>query len=190
MLRNLLVVSSLVAVLAVAAWMMTSPSPTTSTPEPTPTTAQPDPSSPGLPSTARRSVLENVAKAPSAEPAEPAEPVEPAQPNGPRPYQLQVGAEPALSGLELDTLSDSDRERLEIPDEYGRGVMVTRVHPDAPAAVAGLQKGDVIVRALLEKIDTPSDLRKTVGDRKQTVVIAVRSGELMHLVLQKPYKGS
>lgn len=105
-----------------------------------------------------------------------------------RPYALRLNEEaPSLSGLEVETLGAADRERLKVPDEYGNGVLIQNLHPDAPAAVAGLRKGDVIVRAMRENVDEPGDLTRVVNTRDHSVVIAVRNGEYMQLVLQPPF---
>lgn len=110
----------------------------------------------------------------------------------PRPgrFDLVVAPQPALSGLEVAPLGASDRERLKVPSRYGTGVIITRIHPDAPAAEAGLRPGDVIVRAMREHVNGPGDLERVVADREHTVLIAARDGRLMQLVLQKPYDGS
>ncbi|MEO1234510.1 MAG: PDZ domain-containing protein [Myxococcota bacterium] len=135
----------------------------------------------------RKSVLEDVQL--EAEPGTPTPAALPA-PTRRSSRALTLAPEPALSGLEVELLSDVDRERMKVPNGYGNGVLVTRVHPSAPAAEAGLRPGDVIVRALRARVDTPSDLRDTVGNREQTLVIAARDGQLMQLVLQKPYPGA
>lgn len=138
------------------------------------------------PAKARKSVLEAVTIPADAKPRT----LEAQPPSNRSRLALVVAPEPALSGLDLEPLSDDDRERMKVPGDYGKGVLITSVHPDAPAAEAGLRPGDVIVRALRTEVDMPTDLRDTVGDREQTLVIAARDGQLMQLVLQKPYPGA
>ncbi len=90
----------------------------------------------------------------------------------------------ALSGVEVEAVSDPSA--VPDPGRFGRGVVLLRIHPDAPAAEAGLRPGDIIVRAMRENVDGPQDLTRVVGDREQTVLIAVRDGEYMELVLHRP----
>lgn len=184
------VIAAALGLLALAGlgWFFLSP-PTPSGPSAVETTDA-DASDSGRPAKTRRSVLEKVALPPSELKApDPEKPFVP-DPDAPRPFRMEVAEEPALSGLELETLGAGDRERLKVPDRFGSGVLVTKIHPDAPAAEAGLQPGDVIVRALREDVNEPGDLRKTVGQRKQTLLIASRDGQLMEVVILKPYDGS
>ena len=54
--------------------------------------------------------------------------------------------------------------------EVGRGqkgVAITRVDPDSPAAEKGLQPGDVITLAAGKTVSTPDDVRKAVADAKR-----------------------
>jgi serine protease Do len=54
--------------------------------------------------------------------------------------------------------------------EVGRGqkgVAITRVDPDSPAAEKGLQAGDVITLAAGKAVSTPEDVRKAVADAKR-----------------------
>lgn len=138
---------------------------------------------------ARRSVLDKVA-APRAQRDADADADAEDAPRVPSPFAMEPAEAPALSGLQLSSLGAGDRERLKIPDDYGAGVLIERVHPDAPAAEAGMEPGDVIIRAMREDVNAPTDLERVVGQREHTVVIAVRDGQLMQLVIQKPYDGS
>lgn len=149
---------------------------------PAPTEAVP---ATGAPERPRRSVLDDVRIQKSA-PA-PAEP-DP-RPAEKSPYALQIAPEPALSGVELMAAGPSERERQGVSDKWGTGVVVTRMHPDAPAAQAGLEPGDIIVRALRENVNAPDDLRTTVGERRQTMVLVFRDGRPFTTVLQRPWEG-
>jgi serine protease Do len=48
-----------------------------------------------------------------------------------------------------------------------KGVAITRVDPDSPAAERGLQPGDVITLAAGKVVSTPDDVRKAVADAKR-----------------------
>lgn len=93
----------------------------------------------------------------------------------------------ALVGLTYTGLSDGDRERLKVPERFGRGVIITKIHPDAPAVLAGLEVDDVIVRARRTAVNSIQDLETTIGDREHTVLTVARDGQLFHVVLHKPY---
>jgi membrane-associated protease RseP (regulator of RpoE activity) len=64
-------------------------------------------------------------------------------------------------GVEIQPMTPELRAFLKAPAE--RGVLVVRVRPDSPAALAGLAVGDVITDADGEAIARPSDLIARVG---------------------------
>ena len=105
-------------------------------------------------------------------------------------FAMKVETEPALSGIEFAPSTDEDRTRAGVTDQYGRGVTITRMHPDSSAAEVKLEIGDVIVRAQKESVNSVEDLKRIVGDRDHTVVNFMRDGQLMSVVLQKPFKKS
>lgn len=95
----------------------------------------------------------------------------------------------ALEGLELATVDDGTREQLGVPrsDQIGRGVLVTRVHPDSPGAEIDLRPKDVIVRAQRKPVDELSDLEQIVRGRDHTLLIVARNGRLYELVIKPPF---
>ena len=93
----------------------------------------------------------------------------------------------ALVGLSFSAATDAERTRLKVPDRFGKGVVITSIHPDAPAAEAGLAVDDVIVRARRTAVNNEVDLSSTVGDRRHTVLTVSRDGKLFHVVLHKPF---
>ena len=93
----------------------------------------------------------------------------------------------ALVGLGFRAATDAERERLRVPDRFGRGAIITSLHPDAPAVLSGLRVDDVIVRALQANVDGESDLEAAIGDRAQTVLTVSRGGRLFRVVLHKPF---
>lgn len=105
----------------------------------------------------------------------------------PHPHRLKIAEQPALSGLSYVPSTDADRERAGVTDQFGRGVTVTRIHPDAPAAEIALEEGDVIVRAETTNINSPADLESAIGDRDHTLLTFARDGVLLQVVLQKPF---
>lgn len=110
------------------------------------------------------------------------------KPSPPSRFGMVIQPEPALSGLEISTASEDDRKRAGVTAQYGQGVTVGHIHPDSSAAEVGLESGDVIVRAQKENVNSVDDLKRIVGDRDHTVVNFMRQGQLLSVVLQKPYQ--
>lgn len=69
----------------------------------------------------------------------------------------QGGPEVTRLGLVAAELTDAQRKQLELPDS---GVVVQRVLADSPAAKAGLQPGDVLLRFAGKKVDGVKSLRQ------------------------------
>jgi serine protease Do len=63
----------------------------------------------------------------------------------------------------------------------GKGVVVTGVEPDGPAAEHGFRSGDVILEVAGKSVATPSDVRNALHDAKSggkhAVLMRVKSGE-------------
>jgi len=67
-------------------------------------------------------------------------------------------------GVYLQELSDDVRKGLDI--EITKGVLVSGVEEDAPAGIAGIEEGDVIVRFNAKPVASPDELRDAVRDVK------------------------
>jgi serine protease Do len=87
---------------------------------------------------------------------------------GKLPNQQQANAESEQSSQESGlphlglTLAPAD----EVAGSGGKGVVVTGVDPEGPAAERGFQSGDVIVAVGGKTVDNPSDVRKALSDAK------------------------
>jgi serine protease Do len=81
--------------------------------------------------------------------------------------QQQVGPEKSSAlGLQLGQLDGQTRKQLGLKGEV-KGVVVTRVSPDSPAAELGLQPGDVIVAINQQAVATPSDAAQRLKQAQQ-----------------------
>jgi serine protease Do len=69
-------------------------------------------------------------------------------------------------GLELGPLNDEARKKFSIKDSV-KGVLVTRVDPNSPAADKRIQPGDVVVEVQQEAVATPDALAKRVDQLKK-----------------------
>jgi serine protease Do len=67
-----------------------------------------------------------------------------------------------------------------------RGVVVTDVNPEGPAAERGIRTGDVILDVSGKAVDKPSDVRQAVAEArsagKHTILMRVESGGSTHFV--------
>ena len=85
-------------------------------------------------------------------------------------------------GVNLSDLGREDRTRLKLPDE--RGALVKDVQPDTPAAKAGVEPDDVIVRFDGETVRSAAQLsrlvRETPAGRAVTIEVS-RGGAIQHL---------
>ena len=70
------------------------------------------------------------------------------------------------------------------------GALVTQVVPDSPAAIGGVQEGDVIIRFDNKNISDPSNLRNIVslmapGSKSDVVVVREGSNKVLNVLLQE-----
>jgi serine protease Do len=85
-----------------------------------------------------------------------------AKPAEPKPTEI------AGLGLKLAPIAQDTKDKFQLnPDQ--KGVVITDVTPDSPAAERGLKPGDVIVEVQQEPVASPSDVQSRVdGVRKQS----------------------
>jgi serine protease Do len=100
-------------------------------------------------------------------PEDPAEQQTKGKPESPKP---QVGKDGVLSipgaGLTVSSLTPQLRERFGVEDE-SKGIVVTEVKPDSPAAEKGMRPGDLIIEADHKPVRSPADLAKMIEDGRK-----------------------
>jgi serine protease Do len=85
-------------------------------------------------------------------------------------------------GLRVSPITPELKEKFQLP-EKARGVVVTEVDPDGPAAQEGIRPGDLIVEVMQEEIKTPNELvakldaAKRAG-RKAALLLVERQGDV------------
>jgi serine protease Do len=100
-------------------------------------------------------------------PEDPAEQQTKGKPESPKP---QVGKDGVLSipgaGLTVSSLTPQLRERFGVEDD-SKGIVVTEVKPDSPAAEKGMRPGDLIIEADHKPVRSPADLAKMIEDGRK-----------------------
>jgi hypothetical protein len=87
-------------------------------------------------------------------------------------------------GVQLITLTPELRRHFGVPED--RGVMVSKVLEDTPAAKAGIEVGDVLVTADGSAIDTAGDVTRVLADKQSGEEVQIdlwRGGERMDLAV-------
>lgn len=77
-------------------------------------------------------------------------------------------------GFRAQDLTPALAEQLGLEDT--KGVLVTDIDPDGPAAEAGIQRGDVILELDREAVKNVGDLASKLGDSKKSALMLVRRG--------------
>jgi len=109
---------------------------------------------------------------------------------GERPANLSVVAgvgkapsEGALRGITVQNLTPDLRDRLGLASDV-RGVVITEIDPDSPAAQAQLQPGDVIESINRHSINSVADFNRWAGEAKgQTLLRINRQGNGVFIVI-------
>ncbi len=96
-------------------------------------------------------------------------------------------AESALQ-MKLQPLTEATRGEYGIAADV-KGVVVTEVAANSPAAEKGIRPGDVIVEVAQEAVATPADVRGAVAkakeEQRKSVLMLVQSGENLRFVAVK-----
>lgn len=82
-----------------------------------------------------------------------------------------LGGKGGYLGVHLMDLTPELRTHFGVPEQ--RGVLVSRIEPDGPAAKAGLKVGDIIVGVGNEEIARPGDVRRQVRDLEEGANVKV-----------------
>ncbi len=96
-------------------------------------------------------------------------------------------AKPALKkhlGIEGQNLTPELRKQIGAKVE--KGVVITNILPDSPAAAAGLRRGDVIVEANRKEVGDTEQLREALKKRenKGNLLVVERQGSTFYVVLE------
>jgi serine protease Do len=95
------------------------------------------------------------------------------------------GGGAALRGLAVQDLTDTLAQQFGLPPG-AKGVVITRVDPTSGAAVAGLQRGDVILEVNHQQIQNVQEYQKAIaGKANQPILLLIsRGGETSFIVVQ------
>jgi serine protease Do len=97
-------------------------------------------------------------------------------------------------GLSLSGLTEEMRKRYNVKDTV-KGVLVTRVDPNSPAADKRIQAGDVIVEVGQETVSSPADVTKRIdalkkdGRKSALLLIANAQGEVRFIAVPLDKEG-
>lgn len=109
---------------------------------------------------------------------------------GERPANLSARAglgkapsEGTLRGITVQNLTPSLREQLGLPSSV-RGVVISEIDPNSPAAQAGLQPGDVIESINRQPLNSVAEFNRLAGEAKGETLLRInRQGEGVFVVI-------
>jgi serine protease Do len=109
---------------------------------------------------------------------------------GERPANLPVAAgvgkapsEGTLRGITVQNLTPDIRDQLSLPPNV-RGVVISNLDPDSPAAQTGLQPGDVIESINRQPVNSVADFNRLAAEAKaQTLLRINRQGNGLFVVI-------
>ena len=101
--------------------------------------------------------------------------------------ELAKTSKPALQkklGIEGQNLTPEIRKQIGAKTK--KGVVISNVLPDSPAAMAGLRRGDVIVEANRKAIANTNQLREALkkAENKGNLLVVERRGTTFYVALE------
>ena len=121
----------------------------------------------------------------NAKVAEMPENIEQANAGGPDNPAPRSNAEISGLGLDLAQLSDELRSKYGLSAD-AKGVVITDVAPDGPAAARGVKPGDVVVEVQQQAVKTPEDVQQRLQhfrqENRRTVLFLIQSGDNLRWV--------
>jgi serine protease Do len=98
----------------------------------------------------------------------------------------------AMPGVKIAALDDASRRQFNIDAKVAKGMVVTEVDPQSPAALKGLKAGEVIVEVAQESIASLEDMSKAIdkvrkaGRKALLLRIEDPRGEMRFVAVQMP----
>ncbi len=102
--------------------------------------------------------------------------------------QGKAPSEGALRGIEVQALTPSIREQLGLPSNV-RGVVISQLDPNSPAAQAQLQEGDVIQSISRQPVTTVAEFNRLAREAKGKVLLYVNRQGSGFIVVISPEGG-
>jgi Do/DeqQ family serine protease len=96
---------------------------------------------------------------------------------------VKIG-EPAATVASADTVHPYLAGATLVPDEGGRGVVVSAIAPGSAAAGSGLRVGDMIVSVNRQPVTSVDAVKRAAGKSKQLLLRIMRGNAALFLVLQ------
>jgi serine protease Do len=91
-----------------------------------------------------------------------------------------------MRGVDVDELTSDVRQQLGLKPDV-KGVVVTNVANDSPAADAGLQRGDVIEQINRQPVNSVADYQRLVGQAgKQSLILLINRGGNTNFMVVQP----
>ena len=90
-------------------------------------------------------------------------------------------------GMKVAPMSAALRDKYQLPAEQ-KGVVITEVAPNGPAAERGLKPGDVVIEVLQREVGSPADVQKQIdaarkADRKFVLMLIQRQDGTLNVPL-------
>jgi serine protease Do len=111
------------------------------------------------------------------------------KPSTPQQHPDAKPSEGAVLGMTLGELNQENRARFKIASDV-KGVVVTQVAPDSPAAEKGIAAGDVISEISQQAVSSPKDVRDRIAALRQQnrraalLMLASKTGELRFVTVR------